>query len=242
MRDAIDRWMPLSTSGVAMPRDTMLITSVSASTAQIELHFSGFGRTLRQRADLLDCNAEVARDVLQELARARRALARHLVRQHLAARVDIDRPAVQRADVDHRVRGRVQEHAAARMRRHRIEVAGRERHVLALAGGGDVVDVVDRQAGVGEHAVAPFLGERHRVAAPDALAALRQPLRLAVLDAKQRALDGARADVDADRDGHGAVLPLALSVWLSGQALASTRFPSSTTARQANVAPPRAPV
>ena len=29
-------------SGVAMPRDTMLITSVSASTAQIELHFSGF--------------------------------------------------------------------------------------------------------------------------------------------------------------------------------------------------------
>ncbi len=28
-------------SGVAMPRETMLITSVSASTAQIELTFSG---------------------------------------------------------------------------------------------------------------------------------------------------------------------------------------------------------
>ena len=42
MREAIDRWIPLSTSGVAMPRETMLMTSVSASTAQIELHFSGF--------------------------------------------------------------------------------------------------------------------------------------------------------------------------------------------------------
>ena len=42
IREAIDRWMPFRMSGVAMPRDTMLITSVSASTAQIELHFSGF--------------------------------------------------------------------------------------------------------------------------------------------------------------------------------------------------------
>jgi hypothetical protein len=41
MREAIDRWMPLRMSGVAMPRLTMLMTSVSASTAQIELTFSG---------------------------------------------------------------------------------------------------------------------------------------------------------------------------------------------------------
>ena len=31
----MDRWMPLRMFGVVMPRDTMLITSVSASTAQI---------------------------------------------------------------------------------------------------------------------------------------------------------------------------------------------------------------
>ena len=33
-------------SCVAMPRDTMLMTSVSASTAQIELTFSGFCEVL----------------------------------------------------------------------------------------------------------------------------------------------------------------------------------------------------
>lgn len=41
-REAIERWMPFRMSGVAMPRETMLMTSVSASTAQIELTFSGF--------------------------------------------------------------------------------------------------------------------------------------------------------------------------------------------------------
>ena len=41
-RDAIDMWMPFRMSAVAMPRETMLMTSVSASTAQIELTFSGF--------------------------------------------------------------------------------------------------------------------------------------------------------------------------------------------------------
>ena len=34
-------WMPFRISGVGIPRDTMLMTSVSASTAQIELIFSG---------------------------------------------------------------------------------------------------------------------------------------------------------------------------------------------------------
>jgi hypothetical protein len=33
MREAIDRWMPFRMSGVAMPRLTMLMTSVSANTA-----------------------------------------------------------------------------------------------------------------------------------------------------------------------------------------------------------------
>ncbi len=123
-----------------MPRDTMLITSVSASTAQIELHLLRVLRALRQRADLLDRHAEVAGDVLEELARPGRALAGHLVGQHLAALVDVDRAAVQRADVDHGVDARVQEHAAARVRGHGVEVAGGELDVLALAGGGDVVD------------------------------------------------------------------------------------------------------
>ena len=35
-------WMTFRMSGVAIPRDTMMLTSVSASTAQIELTFSGF--------------------------------------------------------------------------------------------------------------------------------------------------------------------------------------------------------
>src|ERR1039457_2189778 len=40
-RAAIERWMPLKIFGVEMPRETMLITSVSASTAQMLLTPSG---------------------------------------------------------------------------------------------------------------------------------------------------------------------------------------------------------
>ena len=40
-RAAIERWMPLRMLGVEMPRETMLMTSVSASTAQIDEHVSG---------------------------------------------------------------------------------------------------------------------------------------------------------------------------------------------------------
>jgi hypothetical protein len=38
---AIDRWMPRRMLEAEIPRDTMLITSVSASTAQIDETFSG---------------------------------------------------------------------------------------------------------------------------------------------------------------------------------------------------------
>src|SRR5450631_729629 len=40
-RAAIERWMPFRIFGVVMPRETMLITSVSASTAQMLLTTSG---------------------------------------------------------------------------------------------------------------------------------------------------------------------------------------------------------
>ena len=46
--------------GVVMPRETMLMTSVSASTAQIDEHVSGLSACQRQRADLLERHAEVA--------------------------------------------------------------------------------------------------------------------------------------------------------------------------------------
>ncbi len=36
MREAIDRWMPSRMSGVGMPRLTLLVTSVSASTAPLD--------------------------------------------------------------------------------------------------------------------------------------------------------------------------------------------------------------
>ena len=70
--------MPLRMFAAEMPRETMLMTSVSASTAQIELTFSGFVALQRQRPDLVLRDAEVAGDVLEELARAGGALARHL--------------------------------------------------------------------------------------------------------------------------------------------------------------------
>jgi hypothetical protein len=228
----------------------MLMTSVSASTAQIELTFSGSCEVLRQRADLLHRHAQVARDVLQELARARRALAGHLVAQHLAALVDADGAAVERADVDHRAGLGVEEDAAAGVRGHRVEVAGGELDVLAFAGGGDVVDVAGAQAGVGQHAVVALAGQRHGVAAADALAALGQPFRAArPRAAEQHGLDGARADVDADGECH--VVPRVVQRRAAQAAphphggwrgLGRGSCLPSTTARQAKVAPPSAPV
>ena len=41
-RPAIDWWIPLMMFAVEMPRETMLMTSVSASTAQIDEQASGF--------------------------------------------------------------------------------------------------------------------------------------------------------------------------------------------------------
>ena len=40
-RSAIEMWMPLRMFAAEMPRETMLMTSVSASTAQMPLTFSG---------------------------------------------------------------------------------------------------------------------------------------------------------------------------------------------------------
>src|SRR5450759_2493564 len=45
-RAAIERWMPFRMFGVVMPRETMLITSVSASTAQMLLTTSGLSPLL----------------------------------------------------------------------------------------------------------------------------------------------------------------------------------------------------
>ena len=95
--------------GVEMPRETMLITSVSASTAQIDEQVSGSSACERERADLVDRDAEVAADVLEELPRARGALAGHAVAEHLGALVDEDGARVQRADVDDRARLGVEE-------------------------------------------------------------------------------------------------------------------------------------
>ena len=106
-------------------------------------------------------------------------------------------------------------------------MAGGKLDVLALACSRNVVDGVGFQAGVGEHALVAFLRQLHWVAPPDALAAFGKPFLLAAVRSEQCGLDRARADIDADGADHDR---------------ASAVFPSSTTARQANVAPPRAPV
>ena len=56
----------------------------------------------------------------------------------------------------------------------------RKLDVLAFARGGDVIDVVTRQVGVFQNTVKPFLCQRHRVAAANALTALGQPSLTAV--------------------------------------------------------------
>ena len=45
-RPAIDRWIPLRMFGAVIPRDTMLMTSVSASTAQMLETISGLSACL----------------------------------------------------------------------------------------------------------------------------------------------------------------------------------------------------
>jgi hypothetical protein len=115
--------------------------------------------------------------------------------------------------------------AAARVRRHRVEVAGVEREGLAVAGRGDVGDVLPAEAGLLQDRVVGLLGELVRIALADALRRAAEPARLALARLEQRRLHAAGTDVDACRDRHG-VSPRAYA-W---------------TARRANAAPPRAPV
>jgi hypothetical protein len=138
----------------------MLMTSVSASTAQMLL----------------------TSDVLQDLARAGCALARHLVAQHFSTLVDRDGAAMQRPDVQRRARFRIEIDGASGMRRHRIEVAGVEGYALPLAGGRDVVQVLLGDAGVLQHLVECHACEFHRVTLADAERRSGKPGRIRTID------------------------------------------------------------
>jgi hypothetical protein len=118
-----------------MPRDTMLMTSVSASTAQIDGARLRLVALQRQRSDLVDGDAEVAADVLEELPRARRALAGHAIGEHLGARASISTARACRAPMSTTARtSRSRNSAAARVRGHAVEVPGAEVDLLAFAG------------------------------------------------------------------------------------------------------------
>ena len=81
----------------------------------------------------------------------------------------------------------MQEDAAAGVRGHRVEVAGRELDVLALAGGRDVVDVVGFEAGLRQHAVVALLRQRASGRAGGCARSAWRATRLAAVRAEQRA-------------------------------------------------------
>ena len=111
---------------------------------------------------------------------------------------------------------------------------GRELDVLAFTRCRDVINLVTAHTSVLQHAVKTLLRQRHGIATTYALTAPGQPMGFAALATKQYRLDRPGADINADGgDAHGYVLQLVRF---------STTFPSSTTARQAKVAPPSAPV
>ena len=100
--------------GAEMPRDTMLITSVSARTAQMLGHHFGIVGLQRKVADLILGDTQVAGDIFQKLAGARRALAGHLVAQYLAAFIDDNGPPMKRATIKNRAGLRVRDKVAPR--------------------------------------------------------------------------------------------------------------------------------
>ena len=68
---------------------------------------------------------------------------------HLAPVVEGDRPGVEGADVEGGAGLRVEEERAAGVGGHGVEVAGAEIDGVAVAGRGDVVEVLGRHAGGG---------------------------------------------------------------------------------------------
>ena len=76
-------------------------------------------------------------------------------------------------------------------------MAGVERHVFALAGGRDIIDIVARQPGIGQHRIKGFLGQDKRIALAHPVVLAFQPFDLFAFDPEQNGLDGAGADVYA---------------------------------------------
>jgi hypothetical protein len=164
---------------------------------------AGFGRVGLQReaADLVERHAEVAPDVLQELTRAGGALAGHAIAEHLGPIVDADGTGVERADVDHRSRRRLEQQSAAGVRRHAVEVTGAELDAVALTGRGHVGEGLAVEPGLSQRGLKRVFGDAQRIALADALDLPGQdPLvtGLGVLD--DRHLDGGRAHVDPRAD------------------------------------------
>ena len=181
-------------------------------------------RLFRQRSDLVLGNAKITRDVFQELAGARRALAGHLVVQHLAALVEPDGAAVQGADIERSAAIRAQIDGAAGMSGHGVEMTRMKMQRLALAGRSTIRDVLALQTGLHQSVVVDLFRELQGIALTHAVNPLDEACFTATFDVEERDLDRAGPDIDPRCDRHEILL-----------------F-QEATARRANSAAPSAPV
>jgi len=86
----------------------------------------------RQGADIFERHAQIARDVLEELAGAARALAGHAVAQHAGARIHADGAGMERAHIEGASSVGNEEERAAGVRGHAVEVASAEGHPVTV--------------------------------------------------------------------------------------------------------------
>src|SRR5271165_1376259 len=86
----------------------------------------------RQRSYVLQGDAEVARDIFQELARAGSALAGHAIAEYATALINAHGARVQGPDVKHGADFRHKEDRATGMGGHAVKVPAAKLHQLAL--------------------------------------------------------------------------------------------------------------
>jgi hypothetical protein len=186
-------------------------------------------RLHRETADLVERDAQIARDVLEKLPRARGALTGHARGQHFAAGIDAHRTGVKRPDVQDRGRLGHEVSRAASMGRHAVKVATPELHQLALAGAGDVGHLFGGELALGQGGTEALVDHLPEIPASDTVGAKREDLdagRVATGRAQDGGLD--RAGPDVDPGCHERAMAHAAS--------------SAGSPRMANRAAPRAPV
>src|SRR5664279_1687379 len=104
----------------------------------------------RQRSDVLQGNAQVARDILQKLAGAGSALAGHAVTEYAAALVNAHGACMQGPDVENGADFRHKEDGATGVGGHAVKVSPAKIHQLAFARAGHIANLFCRHAGCAE--------------------------------------------------------------------------------------------